>query len=53
MLEKSYNHHLMFRLAATRGEIDQLMSELPAPVQVELAAELESAGRAQRYDLGT
>ena len=53
MLEKTYNHHLCFRLAVTPDEVAQLLAKLPATVAADLVKDLDGGGEAQKYDLAS
>jgi hypothetical protein len=53
MLEKTYNHHLCFRLAVTPDEVAELLAKLPATVTADLIIDLDRGGEAAKYDLST
>jgi hypothetical protein len=53
MLEKTYNHHLCFRLAVTPDEVAELLAKLPATVTADLVKDLDGGGEAAKYDLAT
>ena len=54
MLEKPYNHHLCFRLAATPAEVRELMEKLPAVVRIDPESDLGgSRAEAEKYDYAT